>query len=119
MVFLCSTLLALGLGLLGLLLAWSSPGRPRPFVGPDGRPLAASISEKVHAHINGVEQGMIIKGRDQSKPVLLMGHSGGSFLGMHAIARAPELYQAYIGVAQMANQLDSEVSAYERAFVHP
>ena len=45
--------------------------------------------------------------------IYLMGHSGGSFLGMHAVARAPELYHAYIGVAQMANQLASEKRAYD------
>jgi pimeloyl-ACP methyl ester carboxylesterase len=45
--------------------------------------------------------------------VYVMGHSGGSFLGMHAVARAPELYHAYIGVAQMANQLRSEKRAYD------
>ena len=32
---------------------------------------------------------------------------------MHAVARAPELYHAYIGVAQMANQLRSEKRAYD------
>jgi pimeloyl-ACP methyl ester carboxylesterase len=42
----------------------------------------------------------------------LLGHSGGGFVGMHAVARAPELYHAYIGVAQMANQLRSEWQAY-------
>jgi pimeloyl-ACP methyl ester carboxylesterase len=45
--------------------------------------------------------------------IYLMGHSGGSFLGMHAVARAPELFHAYIGVAQMANQLRSEKRAYD------
>lgn len=44
--------------------------------------------------------------------IYLMGHSGGSYLGMHVIARAPELYHAYVGVAQMANQRSSEVRAY-------
>ena len=45
--------------------------------------------------------------------IYLMGHSGGSFLGMHAVARAPELYHAYIGVAQMGNQRKSEKRAYD------
>jgi pimeloyl-ACP methyl ester carboxylesterase len=45
--------------------------------------------------------------------IYLMGHSGGSFLGMHAVARAPELYHAYIGVAQMGCQLRSETQAYD------
>ena len=42
-----------------------------------------------------------------------MGHSGGTFIGIQAAARAPELYYAYIGVAQMSDQLKSEILAYE------
>jgi pimeloyl-ACP methyl ester carboxylesterase len=48
---------------------------------------------------------------DQDK-IYLMGHSWGSFIGIQAAARAPELYHAYIGVAQMTNQLRSEFIAY-------
>lgn len=44
--------------------------------------------------------------------IYLMGHSGGTYLGMLAAARAPELYCAYIGVAQMGNQRRSEERAY-------
>jgi len=43
----------------------------------------------------------------------LMGHSGGTFIGIQAAARRPELYHAYIGVAQMSNQLKSEKLAYD------
>ena len=42
-----------------------------------------------------------------------MGHSGGTFIGIQAAARAPERYHAYIGVAQISNQLRSEQLAYE------
>lgn len=45
--------------------------------------------------------------------IYLMGHSGGTFIGIQAAAQAPELYHAYIGVAQMSDQLKSEVIAYE------
>jgi pimeloyl-ACP methyl ester carboxylesterase len=45
--------------------------------------------------------------------IYLMGHSGGSFIGIQAAARAPQLYNAYIGVAQISNQLKSERLAYE------
>jgi pimeloyl-ACP methyl ester carboxylesterase len=173
------------LGLVGLLLRWS-PGKPKPFVDKNGRPLAGSISEKTFVDINGSKQGMFIKGKDATNPVLLylhggmpdyfltrryptgledhftvcwweqrgsglsyvadlppetvtpeqfvsdtlevtdylrdrfgkekvylMGHSGGTFIGIQAAARAPELYHAYIGVAQMSNQLESERRAYE------
>jgi pimeloyl-ACP methyl ester carboxylesterase len=44
-----------------------------------------------------------------------MAHSGGTFLGIQAAARAPELYYAYIAVAQVSYQLKSEELAYEYA----
>lgn len=45
--------------------------------------------------------------------IYLMGHSGGTFIGIQAAARAPQLYEAYIGVAQIACQLRSECLAHE------
>jgi len=45
--------------------------------------------------------------------IYLMGHSGGTFIGIQAAVQAPELYHAYIGVAQMSYQLRSERLAYE------
>src|ERR1044071_9544316 len=45
--------------------------------------------------------------------IYLMEHSGGDFSGLQAAARAPELYYAYIGVAQMSDQLKSEKLAYD------
>ena len=171
--------------LTGVLLA-CSPGKAKPFLDDSGKPLEGSISEKAHVNINGVEQGMFIKSKDSTNPVLLylhggmpdyfltrkyptglenyftvvwweqrgsglsyssnippetmtleqmisdtkevtnylrkrfgkdkiylMGHSGGTFIGIQVAAQAPELYYAYIGVAQMSNQLKSERLAYE------
>jgi pimeloyl-ACP methyl ester carboxylesterase len=186
MLTIISILLACVLILVGVLQLWSYPGKPQPFVDENGSPLAGSISEKVFVNINGVEQGMFIKSKDATHPVLLylhggmpdyfltqkyptgledyftvvwweqrgsgisysadippetmtleqmisdtlevtnylrhrfgkekiylMGHSGGTFIGIQAAAQAPELYYAYIGVAQMSNQLKSERLAYE------
>jgi pimeloyl-ACP methyl ester carboxylesterase len=171
--------------LAGVMLA-CSPGKAKPFLDESGNHLAGSISEKIHVNINGVEQGMFIKSKDSTNPVLLylhggmpdyfltrkyptgledyftvvwwdqrgsglsysagippetmtleqmisdtkvvtsylrkrfgqekiylMGHSGGTFIGIQVAAAAPELYHAYIGVAQMSNQLKSERLAYE------
>jgi pimeloyl-ACP methyl ester carboxylesterase len=64
------------LGLLGVLLLWSYPGRPKPFVGADGHPLPGSISAKTRINIVGVQQGMFIKSRDAAHPVLLYVHGG-------------------------------------------
>lgn len=180
-----SAFLACLLGVVGVLLFWSYPGRPKAFVDETGAPLPGSISEKVFIDVNGARQGMIIETKDPSNPVLLylhggmpdyflskryptgfediftvvwweqrgsglsyspeipkesltteqfiadtlqvtdylrrrfgqeriylMGHSGGTFFGIQAAARAPERFHAYIGVAQMTNQLESEQLAY-------
>jgi pimeloyl-ACP methyl ester carboxylesterase len=171
--------------LIGVLMA-CSPGKPEPFLDENGKSLPGSISEKIFVNINGVQQGMIIKSKDITNPVLLyvhggmpdyfltqkyptgledyftvvwweqrgsglsystgvptetitsellisdtlevtnylrnrfgkekiylMGHSGGTFIGIQAAAQAPELYYAFIGVAQMSEQLESERLAYE------
>ncbi len=180
-------LLASALGLIGLLRLFS-PGRPKPFDDETGHPLPGRLSEKLHVDINGVQQGMFIRGKDVNNPVLLfvhggpgmptyfltdhyptdleeyftvcwweqrgaglsyradlpretltveqlvadtlevtnylrqrfgkekiylMGHSWGSYIGIQAAARAPTLYYAYIGVAQVSHQLKSEKLAYD------
>ncbi len=186
MLTLISIFLVCILILIGVLQVWSYPGKPKPFMDKNGSLLPGSLSEKVFVNINGVKQGMFIKSKDVTHPVLLylhggmpdyfltekyptgledyftvvwweqrgsglsysanlpretttleqmisdtlevtnylrqrfgkekiylMGHSGGTFIGIQAAARAPELYYAYIGVAQMSNQLQSEKLAYD------
>jgi pimeloyl-ACP methyl ester carboxylesterase len=54
-----------------------------------------------------------LRSRFAKEKIYLMGHSWGSFIGIQAAARAPELYYAYIGMAQMSYQLESERRAYE------
>jgi pimeloyl-ACP methyl ester carboxylesterase len=181
-----SVLLVIVFLLFGVLEIWSYPGKPAPYLDRDGEPLPNSISEKIFVNINGVKQGMIIKGKDLNNPVLLyvhggmpdtflnqryptgieeyftvvwwdqrgaglsyspdipresltleqmtsdtlavtnhlrqrfgkekiylMGHSGGTFIAIQAARQAPELYYAYIGMAQMSNQFKSERLAYE------
>lgn len=165
-----------------------SVGRQVPFLDDEGKFLEGSISEKIHVNINGVQQGMFIKSKDISKPVLLflhggpgmpeyaisrkyptvlenyftvcywdqrgsglsyntenstetitfdqlisdtlavtdylrkrfnqekiylMGHSGGTFIGIQAANKAPELYHAYIAISQISKQFESEKIAYQ------
>jgi len=54
-----------------------------------------------------------LRTRFGQEKIYLMGRSGGSFIGIQAAARAPELYHAYIGVGQMSVHLKSERLAYE------
>jgi pimeloyl-ACP methyl ester carboxylesterase len=54
-----------------------------------------------------------LRRRFGKEKIYLMGHSGGTFIGIHLAAEEPELFYAYIGVAQMSDQLRSEVLAYD------
>jgi pimeloyl-ACP methyl ester carboxylesterase len=54
-----------------------------------------------------------LRNRFSKQKIYLMAHSGGTFIGLQAAARAPEVYSAYIGVAQVVQQLKSERRAYE------
>jgi len=54
-----------------------------------------------------------LRNRFSQEKIYLMAHSGGTFVGLQAAARAPQVYCAYIGVAQMVHQLESERRAYE------
>ncbi len=62
-----------------------------------------------------VEVTNYLRDRFHKKKIYLMAHSGGSFFGIQVAARAPELYYAYIGMGQMAYQLESEQLAYAYA----
>ena len=54
-----------------------------------------------------------LRNRFSKEKIYLMAHSGGTFTGLQAAARAPQVYCAYVGVAQMVHQLESERRAYE------
>lgn len=56
-----------------------SPGKTSVFLDKSGYPDKGSISEKAFVNINGVKQGMIIRGRDFENPVLLFVHGGPCF----------------------------------------
>jgi pimeloyl-ACP methyl ester carboxylesterase len=49
-----------------------------------------------------------LRQRFGQEKIYLMGHSGGSFIGIQAVAQAPARYHAYIGMAQMTWQIKSE-----------
>lgn len=177
---------------LGLFVAlWIiSPGKAEPIYGPDGNPLEGSISAIEKISLGGLDQYLIIRGADSTKPVILflhggpgspeaaflkhfnpdlekdfvmvyweqrgagksytkdipvenmnmeqfisdtrelseylserfkqdriyiMGHSWGSLLGIMTAYQHPELYRAYFGIGQVANQFRGEQISYEWA----
>ncbi|MFF2480959.1 alpha/beta fold hydrolase [Paenibacillus sp. NPDC058071] len=49
-----------------------------------------------------------ISARFNQKKVILAAHSFGTYIGIQAAQQAPEKYEAYIGMGQMSNTLESE-----------
>jgi pimeloyl-ACP methyl ester carboxylesterase len=54
-----------------------------------------------------------LRARFHKDKIYLMAHSGGTLIGIEAAKQAPELYHAYIGVAQITHQIESEGLAYD------
>jgi pimeloyl-ACP methyl ester carboxylesterase len=54
-----------------------------------------------------------LRDRSGEEKIYLIAHSWGSYIGLQAAAQAPDLYHAYIGVAQITHQIESEEIAYE------
>lgn len=50
---------------------WRPFGSPEPFLDAHGWRLAGSIAEKTWVDINGVRQGMVIRGKRSTNPILL------------------------------------------------
>ena len=54
-----------------------------------------------------------LRDRFSQDKIYLMAHSGGTYLGIKVIERYPELYKAYLGIAQISYQMLSEKKAYD------
>lgn len=67
---------AVSLLILFIVLQFFSHEKPKPYVDGKGEPIAGSISEKTFITIGGIRQGMFIKSKNQSNPVLLCLHGG-------------------------------------------
>jgi pimeloyl-ACP methyl ester carboxylesterase len=71
-------------------------GRTRPFVGANGKPLANSVAEARFLNIGGVDQWVMVRGRDAANPLLIVLHGGpgASATALHRTSNA-ELESAF------------------------
>lgn len=71
------------LALAGLAVVIARPASTQAVMGGDGRPLADSVAELRTVQIGGVDQVVMIRGRDDDNPVLLYlaGGPGGTDIG--------------------------------------
>ena len=57
----------------------------------------------------------ILKARFRRPKVTLLGHSWGTLLGLRAVERHPEDYEAFVGVGQVVNVIQNEIAMYDWA----
>lgn len=74
-------------------------------------PASSETSEQLISDTLSVTN--YLRNRFGQQKIYLMGHSWGTYLGIQAAARAPQLYKAYVGVSQMSQQRQSEIQAYQ------
>lgn len=77
---------------------------------PDIPPETMTVEQMI---ADTLEVTNYLRNRFGQDKVYLMGHSWGTFIGIQAVAQAPQLYHAYIGMAQLTHQLRSEQLAYD------
>lgn len=90
----------------GLLRVYS-PGKVIPFLDSNGKPLQGSISEKIFINIGGVRQGMFIKSKDSTNPVLLYLHGG--MPDSYRVYRDPAMHSLGIGTTHDMNSVISGI----------
>lgn len=67
------------------------------------------------SHINDViKLANYLRSHYNQDKVILMGHSFGTYLCIEAMRLEPEIFSAYIGIAQLVNTHASEVSIYDK-----
>ncbi|EHQ89076.1 alpha/beta hydrolase [Desulfosporosinus youngiae] len=72
--------------------------------------IETMTSEQYIADVIGVTNYLL--NRFNQNKIYLIGHSFGTYIGIRAASQNPELYQAYIAIAQITNQNKSEKIAY-------
>jgi len=87
----------------------------------DRRGAGLSYSPDIPRESLTIEQSILdtitvtnyLRNRFKKDKIYLLGHSGGSFIGIQVVKQAPDLYYAYLGMGQMTYQVKSEKLAYE------
>ncbi len=83
---------------------WEQRGSGLSF-SPDIPPETLTLEQMIN---DALEVTDYLRARFGQDKLYLMAHSGGTFIGIQLATRAPERYHAYIGVAQIVDQLQSE-----------
>ena len=81
-----------------VLVQWDQRGASKTLARAGGSPQSTSLELLTR---DGIELTDYIRSYLQTTNVILVGHSWGSFLGVHIIKQRPELFRAYVGTGQV------------------
>jgi pimeloyl-ACP methyl ester carboxylesterase len=83
-----------------VVVQWDQRGGGRTRARASGSAQSASLERLVE---DGIELTEYIRGYLRTSNVLLVGHSWGSFLGVHIAKRRPELFRGFVGTGQVVS----------------
>jgi pimeloyl-ACP methyl ester carboxylesterase len=91
---------------------WDQRGAGKTFGEVD--PASISDTIRIARYVDdAVEVADYVKRRYQKDKLILMGHSWGTIVGMHAALKRPDLFHAYVGVGQVINVRDNERISFD------
>ncbi|NKX45787.1 alpha/beta fold hydrolase [Roseicyclus persicicus] len=89
---------------------WEQRGAGMSF-SPDIPPETMTLERMI---ADTIEVADYLRARFGQDRILLLGHSWGAYLGIQVAAAAPDRFLAYVGMAQIAHQIRSEIMARAR-----
>lgn len=93
------------------LVHWDQRGAGRTFSrNPDTKQSELTIEKMTQ---DGIELASYLITRFGKRKIILIGGSWGSVLGVHMVKSRPDLFHAYIGVAQLVNYRQNQIASYE------
>jgi pimeloyl-ACP methyl ester carboxylesterase len=85
-------------------------GKTYNSVAPD------SIADTIHVQRyvdDAIEMAEYLRKRYGKRKLILMGHSWGTVVAMHAALKRPDLFHAYVGIGQVVNTRENERISFE------
>jgi pimeloyl-ACP methyl ester carboxylesterase len=95
---------------------WDQRGAGRTY-GAAGEDALAPTMTLERMTQDGVELAEYLRAHLHKDKIVLVGHSWGSFLGIHVVKQRPDLFYAYVGTGQVVGRVTFETS-FELAITH-
>jgi pimeloyl-ACP methyl ester carboxylesterase len=92
-----------------VVVTWEQRGAGKSFTA--GKPESSMTTEQFLSDAH--ELTKILCERFKKGKIFLVGHSWGSVIGILSVRNHPDLYEAYIGIGQVANMKEGERLSYE------